>query len=99
MTPRQLAPRARAALREAADARVKAQQRSYFKPRENVVLYGVATPEVRGIERGLYDLVRKDWRYADAVAFCDLLMRDRYIESKSVGLTLLARYRREFPET
>jgi 3-methyladenine DNA glycosylase AlkD len=44
-------------------------------------------------------LVRKDWRYADAVAFCDLLMRDRYIESKSVGLTLLARYRREFPET
>jgi hypothetical protein len=64
MTPRQLAPRARAALREAADAHVKAQQRSYFKPREKVVLYGVATPEVRSIERGLYDLVRKDWRYA-----------------------------------
>ena len=98
MTPRQLAPRARAALREAADARVKARQRSYFKPWEKVGLYGVATPQVSGIERGLYHLVRKEWRYADAVAFCDLLMRDRYIESKSLGLTLLARYHRQYPE-
>jgi 3-methyladenine DNA glycosylase AlkD len=98
MSPRQLAPRARAALRKAADARVKMRQRSYFKPWEKVSIYGVATPEVSGIERGLYQLVRTEWRYADAVAFCDLLMRDRYIESKSVGLTLLARYRREYPE-
>lgn len=98
MTPRQLASRARAALREAADARVKARQRSYFKPWEKVSLYGVATPEVRVIERDLYRLVRKEWRYADAVVFCDLLMHDRFIESKSLGLTLLARYHRQYPE-
>lgn len=98
MTPRQLAPRARAALRKAADASIKARQRSYFKPWEKVSLYGVATPQVSGIEGGLYQLVRTEWRYADAVAFCDLLMRDRYIESKSLGLMLLARYRRSYPE-
>jgi 3-methyladenine DNA glycosylase AlkD len=98
MTPRQLASRARAALRKAADARVKERQRSYFKPWEKVSLYGVATPEVSGIERGLYQLVRTEWRYADAVAFCDLLVRDRYIESKSLGLMLLARYHRHYPE-
>ena len=98
MTPRQLASRARAALREAADARVKARQRAFFKPWEKVSIYGVATPGVRSIERDLYHLVRREWRYAEAVVFCDLLMRDRYIESKSLGLTLLARYRREYPE-
>src|SRR5689334_15825211 len=98
MTPRQLASHARAALRNAADARVKARQRTYFKPWEKVSFYGVATPAVRGIERGLYHLVRKAWCYHDAVSFCDLLMRDRYIESKSLGLTLLARYRREYQE-
>jgi 3-methyladenine DNA glycosylase AlkD len=63
-----------------------------------VCLYGIATPDVRGIERGLYHLVRLEWRYADAAAFCGLLMRDRYIESKSLGLMLLARYRRQYPE-
>jgi 3-methyladenine DNA glycosylase AlkD len=98
MTPRQLASRARAALRKGADARVKERQQSYFKPWEKVSLYGVATPEVSGIERGLYQLVRREWRFADAVAFCDLLMRDRYIESKSLGLMLLARYHRQYPE-
>src|SRR5438105_14550278 len=98
MTPRQLAPRARAALRKAADARVKARQRSYCKPWERVSLYGVATPEVSGLERRLYQLVRTEWRYADAVAFCGLLKRDRYIESKSLGLMLLARYHRQYPE-
>ena len=98
MTPRQLAPRARAALRKAADAHVKTRQRSFFKPWEKVSIYGVATPEVSGIERGLYQLVRTEWRYADAVAFCDLLIRDRYIESKSIGVMLLARYRGHYPE-
>jgi 3-methyladenine DNA glycosylase AlkD len=50
------------------------------------------------MERDLYQLVRKEWRYADAVEFCDLLMHDRYIESKSLGLMSLARYRRHYPE-
>ncbi len=96
MTPRQLAQRGRAALIEAADPRIEAQQRSYFKPWEKVRIRGVATPDVRRIERDLYQLVRKPWRYRDAVAFCNLLMPDLFIESKSLGLMLLARYRRQF---
>ena len=62
-------------------------------------LYGVATPDVRRIERGLYGLVRKEWRYAEAIAFYRLLMRDRHIESKSIGWMLLARYHRQYPES
>lgn len=98
MTPRQLAQWARAALRESADPRAAARQRTFFKPWEKVHILGVTTPELRRIERGLYQLVRKEWSYAEAVAFCDLLMKSRHVECKSLGLELLARYRLDFDE-
>src|ERR1700683_2225970 len=98
MAPRQLAQRARAALRDSADPRAAARQRTFFKPWEKVHILGITTPELRRVERALYQSVRKDWGYAEAVAFCDLLIKDRYIECKSVGLELLARYRRHFDE-
>jgi 3-methyladenine DNA glycosylase AlkD len=99
MTPRQLARRAHAALKEAADPRTEARQRSYFRPWETVHIYGVATPGVRLIERRLYQVVRKEWGYVDVVAFCDFMIADRYMESKSLGMTLLARYHRQFEQT
>ena len=98
MTPRQLARRARAELRKSGNARVAAQQRAYFKRWEKVLFYGIMTPELRRIERGFYQSIRKQWHYADALAFCELLIADRYMEVKSLGLTLLARYRRRFEE-
>ena len=98
MTPRQLARRARAEFRKAADPRIAAGQRAYFKKWEKVLFHGIMTPDLRAIERGLYRLIRQEWGYADAVVFCELLIRDRYMESKSLGLTLLARYRRRFEE-
>lgn len=98
MTPRQLAQRARAELRKAANPRVAARQRTYFKKWEKVLFHGIMTRDLCNIERGLYQLIRKEWSYADAVEFCELLIRDRYMEPKSLGLTLLARYRRRFEE-
>jgi 3-methyladenine DNA glycosylase AlkD len=96
MTPRRLARHARGELRQAADARAAARQRSYFKEWEKVLLLGVMTPEIRNIERRLYRLIRKQWCYAQALEFCELLIHDRYTEAKSLGLTLLARYHRRF---
>jgi 3-methyladenine DNA glycosylase AlkD len=98
MTPRQLAQRARTALRDAGDQRVRARQRSFFKPWEKIELYGISTPGVRRIEREMYGLIRKVWSYADAVEFSELLLQDRYIEAKSLSLMLLARYHRQFDE-
>jgi 3-methyladenine DNA glycosylase AlkD len=98
MTPRQLAQRARAALREAADPRVAKSQKRFFKPWEKISFYGLKTPDVRRVERELYAGVRKSWTYAEALAFCDQLMRDRHLESKSLGLLLLERYYRQFEE-
>src|SRR5712692_656653 len=98
MAPRQLAQRARAALRSAADPKVAQSQRRFFKPWEKISLYGLKTPEVTRIERELYQNVRKLWTYAEALAFCDMMMRDRKLESKSIGLLLLERYHRQFEE-
>jgi len=95
--PEQLARRARAAMRKAADPRVARSQRMFFKPREKIHLLGIKTPDLRSIERELYQSVRKSWSYSDAAVFCDLLMRDHSMESKALGLMLLARYHREFP--
>ena len=98
MTPSQLARQARAALRKAARPRVAKQQRMFFKPWEKVPMYGIKTPDLRAIERGLYQSVRKEWGYAEAVAFCELLMPRRYIETKGLALMLLARYHRQYEE-
>ena len=99
MSPRQLVRDARAALRAAADPRVARSQKRFFKPWEKISLYGLKTPEVKRIERELYASVRKSWGFAEALAFCDLLMRDRHLESKAVGLSLLERYHRQFEES
>jgi 3-methyladenine DNA glycosylase AlkD len=96
MTPRQLAQRARAEFRKSADPQIAAQQRAYFKKWEKLHFYGLKTPELRQIERALHEMVRKEWTCADAIALCELLMRDRYLESKGLALMLLTRYRRRF---
>src|SRR5579872_93516 len=96
MTPRQLARQTRAALRGAANPLVAKSQGRFFKPWENISLYGLKTPEVRRIERELYQCTRKSWQYAEALAFCDLLMRDRYLEGIAAGLGVLKRHHRKF---
>lgn len=86
-------------LRRAANRDAARSLRSFFKPREKVFFYGVKTPELRRIERSLYLAIRKSWSYADALAFCDHLLGDRYMETKSLGMMLLSRYRRDFQES
>ena len=98
MTPRQLVRRARIALRAAADPKVSQSQRRFFKPWEKISLYGIKTPQVKRIERELHQNVRKLWMYDEALAFCDLMMRNRNLESKAIGLSLLERYHRQFEE-
>jgi 3-methyladenine DNA glycosylase AlkD len=98
MTLRQLAQRARAEFRKGANPQIAAGQRAYFKKWEKVHFHGLQTPELRRIERELYQLVRREWTYSDAVKLCEQLMPDRFLESKGFALTFLARYRRDFEE-
>lgn len=72
------------------------QSRVYFKADEGVRFYGLSTPEARQVEREFFATVKGAWTYADALAFCDLMIREKHLESKMIGCEVLARFKRDF---
>jgi 3-methyladenine DNA glycosylase AlkD len=68
----------------------------YFRGDHGLRFYNVGTPAMRTLARQIYDANRERWSVADAVAFADLLIRDPYLETKSIGVEVVARYRRAF---
>ena len=91
-----LARRVRARLRDLGDPRAAAGARNYFKAYDNVQFYGVKLGIVRKLVRESFVQVRGVWAWTDALAFCDILIRDPHLEAKAVGVELLGRYRRDF---
>jgi 3-methyladenine DNA glycosylase AlkD len=98
-SPKQLAEQAIRELKAAANTRAAKQAKFYFKPDEEVRVFGVDTPKQRKIARELYQRVRGEWTIEDALAFCDLLIRRRELEAKSIGIFLLARYQKSFDQS
>jgi len=86
-------------LRKAADERVAAQGRRYFRPHERVALLGVATPRLREIEKEIFAAVKPAWSVDTAVRFCATLIRSPLLEVKAVGVLLLSRYREGFDKS
>lgn len=70
--------------------------RYYFKADEDVGFFGLKSPRVKEIEMSLFQEVRGQWGYGEALQFCELMLRRRELEAKSVGILLLGRYRKEF---
>ena len=46
--------------------------------------------------RAIVDRHRRDWTVRDALAFADVLITDKHLEVKGLGIEVLARFRREF---
>jgi 3-methyladenine DNA glycosylase AlkD len=67
----------------------------FFKPHERIYTMGLRAAEVRAVARDLGAAVKRIWRWSDAVAFTDRMLRERTIEARSVGLLVLARFRRQ----
>jgi len=65
----------------------------YFRGDGTLQFYNIGTEAVRTMAKGLYRVHRHDWSVADALAFANVLIKDRHLEVKSVGIELLARYR------
>ncbi len=99
MNPRRYVTKALAALQEAADPRVAAQARTYFKPHEKVAVLGVGTPAIRRLETQLFNQVREAWHVEDAISCCELLLKKQFLECKAVGILTLSRYRKTFPSS
>jgi len=51
---------------------------------------------MRALARSIHAAHRDQWSLDDAMAFADALIVDRFLEAKSVGIELVARYRRDF---
>src|SRR5204863_8325417 len=58
--------------------------------------YNVGTPRMRALARAIYDEHRRAWSIGDALRLANALIEDPYLETKAVGIELVARYRRQF---
>ncbi len=95
-TPRQAARDARRELARLARAAGDFDVSRYFRGAGDLGFYNVGTSAMRALARSIYEAHRTVWSIDEAMAFADALIVDRYLEVKSVGIELVARYRRAF---
>ena len=93
-SPDEIARKAIAALKSKADPERAVQAQRYFK--ETVTCYGLASDDVREIAGSLLRECRPDWALAQAVELCEILLPNRYLEAKSVGILILLGFQKEF---
>jgi 3-methyladenine DNA glycosylase AlkD len=70
--------------------------RRYFRGEHGLGFYNTGTKPMRALARSIHLAQRERWDVGAAMAFADLLIADRYLEVKSIGIEVVARYRREF---
>jgi len=68
----------------------------YFRGDHGLRFYNVGTQPMRALARAMYAEQRDRRSLRDAMALADALIADPYLETKSVGIELVARYRRAF---
>jgi 3-methyladenine DNA glycosylase AlkD len=94
LNPQQAAQQVLAALEKLADpVRARATER-YF--REQVSFYGLNTPAVREIAKGLHARVKSAWGLDEAIRFCQVMLEQEKFEARSVGILLLLKFQRAF---
>lgn len=71
--------------------------RRYFK--EKALFLGISSPTLRELSREVYQRIRTDWRIEEAVAFCDIMLRNPYHEVRALGILVFERYRLSFPKS
>ena len=70
--------------------------RRYFRGVDDLGFYNAGSVTVCGIARAIVRDHRQEWTVDHACRFADILIRDRYLEVKGLGVEVLARYRRTF---
>jgi len=95
-SPPRAAAEARRALRRMARPAGEFDASRYFRGAGNLGFYNVGAGAVRGLARSIHAAHARAWSIEDAAAFADTLIVDRFLEVKSLGIEVVARYRREF---
>jgi 3-methyladenine DNA glycosylase AlkD len=70
--------------------------RRYFRGADDLRFYNVGTDAMRALARSIHAANGRIWSIRDANTFADTAIKDPYLEVKSVGIELVARYRRDF---
>lgn len=68
----------------------------YFRGSSNLRFHNVGMKRVRDVARAVHRAHDEVWSLHHAMACADVLMRDPHLETKGVGVELVARYRSEF---
>jgi 3-methyladenine DNA glycosylase AlkD len=94
-SPARAAGAARAQLRRLSRPAGEFDASRYFRGTDGLGFHNVGTAAVRALARSIHHS-HPQWTIDEALAFAETLIGDRYLETKGVGIELLARYRREF---
>jgi 3-methyladenine DNA glycosylase AlkD len=87
---------ARRALRRLARPAGDFDASRYFRGEHALGFYNTGTKPMRVLARSIHLAHLGRWDVGDAMDFADVLIVDRYLEAKSVGIEVVARYRRDF---
>jgi 3-methyladenine DNA glycosylase AlkD len=68
----------------------------YFRGEHGLQFYNVGTAAMRALAKDVYQAHRDHWTVGDAITLADALMRDPHLETKSVGIEVVARFRKTF---
>ena len=68
----------------------------YFRGPADLGFYNVGTAAMRALARSIHLRHQTAWTIDEAMACADVLIADRHLEAKSVGIEVVARCRREF---
>jgi 3-methyladenine DNA glycosylase AlkD len=71
----------------------------YFRGDHRLRFYNVGTEPMRALARSIHADHRAAWPIAEAMRFADAVIGDPYLEVKSVGIEVVARYRKDFTPT
>ena len=93
-SPDEIARKAIAALKSRSDPEKAVQAQRYFK--ETVTCYGLSSSDVREIAASLSRDCRPGWTLGQAIELCEILLPNRYLEAKSVGILILLSFEKEF---
>lgn len=95
-SPRRAAAEARRALQGMARPAGDFDASRYFRGAGNLGFYNVGTGAMRALARSIHAAHAAEWSIDDAIACADALIVDRFLDVKSVGIEVVARYRRDF---
>ena len=95
-SPRKAARRAKRTLERLKRPAGKFHPARYFRSADDLGFYNVGTEAMRAQARSIYLAHRKGWSIDDAMTFAGAMIRDRHLEAKSLGIEVVARYRRNF---